>query len=62
MKQMLKIWYQTRDKRYTTRDKIKNFFWVIRHPLLTVRLAHYAMKVLASSGVGIEDITRRDRR
>ena len=60
MNQMLKVWYQTRDKEYSMMDKIKNFFWMIRHPLLTVRLAHYAIKVLASSGAGIKDIRRRD--
>lgn len=44
------------------KEKTKNFLWIIRHPLLTVRLAHYAMKVLASSGADIKDISRRDRR
>ena len=59
MNEMLKHWYRIRDKRYTVKDKIKNLFWVIRHPLLTIRLAHYAIKVLAVSGAGIEDVTRR---
>lgn len=59
MNNMEKVWYQTRDKRYTMRAKIKNFLWVIRHPLLTIRLAHYAVKVLVASGVDIEDVSKR---
>jgi len=59
MKNVEKLWYQTRDKRYTMKDKIKNFFWVVRHPFLTVRLSHYALKVLAAYRVDIEEIRRR---
>ncbi len=60
MKKLEKLWYQTRDKRYTMKEKIKNFLWIVRHPFLTVRFAHYAMKVLAAYGVDIEDITKRN--
>lgn len=60
MKKLEKLWYQTRDKRYTMRDKIKNFLWMIRHPFLAVRLSHYALKVLAAYGVDIEDVRERN--
>ena len=59
MKKLVKLWYQTRDKKYTIKDRIKNFFWVVRHPFLTVRLSHYALKVLRTYHVGIKDMTRR---
>ena len=59
MKKLVKLWYQTRDKNYTIKDRIKNFFWVVRHPFLTVRLSHYALKVLRTYHVDIEDLYRR---
>ena len=60
MNKMRELWYQTRDKKYSMKDHIKTFFWVVRYPFLTVRLAHFAVKVLVVSGMDIKETYRRD--
>lgn len=61
MKNMEKLWYQTRDGKYTIKEKIRIFLWIVRHPFLTVKLADYALKRLIVSGVDIkEDVLKRN--
>lgn len=60
MKKLVKMWCNTRDGKYTIKEKILIFFWVVRRPFLTVRLADYALKTLMVSGVDIKDIFNRN--
>ena len=41
-----KIWIETRVRKSSVRDRIKSFFWCVSHPVLTARLAHFAVKIL----------------
>ncbi|RLI21264.1 hypothetical protein DRO54_04190 [Candidatus Bathyarchaeota archaeon] len=48
-----KLWNESRSYKKKV-DIFPSFLWILRHPLMTLRLLHFAFKVILSYGI-IED-------
>ena len=53
-----KKWKETVERRPPLRDRVKSFFWFITHPVMTARLAHFAVKVLGKDVLDYKNMRR----